>query len=162
MQKLLETGKTDLLDKFISKKGRPFKAFLVLKDGERGLRVRAPGRQSRRPPPAPRPDPRPPAPKLDFSGPATGRQMSKVRRAGFRGRGRLSLRALAGGQSVPANSRSTRVILQQPLDRAQAARLLSEKRTDLLPKFISKSGRPFSAFLVMDGLGKITFEFPPR
>ena len=33
MQKLLETGKTDLLEKFISKKGRPFKAFLVVKDG---------------------------------------------------------------------------------------------------------------------------------
>ena len=27
--KLLETGKTDLLEKFISKKGRPFKAYLV-------------------------------------------------------------------------------------------------------------------------------------
>jgi DNA topoisomerase-3 len=40
--------------------------------------------------------------------------------------------------------------------------LLSEKQTDLLSKFISKTGRPFSAFLVMDGLGKVTFEFPPR
>ena len=27
--KLLETGKTDLLEKFISKKGRPFNAYLV-------------------------------------------------------------------------------------------------------------------------------------
>ena len=35
MQKLLATGKTDLLEKFISKKGRPFKAFLVAKDGKR-------------------------------------------------------------------------------------------------------------------------------
>ena len=37
MQKLLETGKTDLLEKFISKKGRPFKAFLVVKDGSVGF-----------------------------------------------------------------------------------------------------------------------------
>ena len=29
VSKLLETGKTDLLEKFISKKGRPFKAYLV-------------------------------------------------------------------------------------------------------------------------------------
>src|SRR5581483_8177837 len=34
MQKLLATGKTDLLDKFISKRtGRPFKAYLVVKPG---------------------------------------------------------------------------------------------------------------------------------
>ena len=36
--KLLTTGKTDLLDKFISKKNRPFSAFLVLKeDGKVGF-----------------------------------------------------------------------------------------------------------------------------
>src|SRR5207247_7342204 len=32
MKKLLETGKTDLLERFISRKGRPFKAFLVVTD----------------------------------------------------------------------------------------------------------------------------------
>jgi len=32
MAKLLETGKSDLLTGFISRKGRPFKAFLVIKD----------------------------------------------------------------------------------------------------------------------------------
>src|SRR5262245_64731835 len=32
MNKLLATGKTDLLERFISRKGRPFKAFLVLTD----------------------------------------------------------------------------------------------------------------------------------
>ncbi|MGH8688728.1 MAG: DNA topoisomerase III [Burkholderiales bacterium] len=35
MQKLLATGKTDLLTRFISKKGRPFKAFLVKTPGGR-------------------------------------------------------------------------------------------------------------------------------
>ena len=34
MTKLLATGKTDLLEKFISKKAGTFKAFLVVKDGE--------------------------------------------------------------------------------------------------------------------------------
>lgn len=36
--KLINNGKTDLLEKFISKKGRPFKAFLVMKkDGDIGF-----------------------------------------------------------------------------------------------------------------------------
>jgi DNA topoisomerase-3 len=33
VEKLLTTGRTDLLEKFISKKGRPFKAFLVVGEG---------------------------------------------------------------------------------------------------------------------------------
>ena len=33
-QKLLTTGKTDLLEGFISKRGRPFSAFLKLEDGK--------------------------------------------------------------------------------------------------------------------------------
>ena len=42
MIKLLETGKTDLLDKFISKKGRPFSAYLVRQpDGKIGFEFEA-------------------------------------------------------------------------------------------------------------------------
>jgi len=37
MKKLLETGKTDLFTSFISKKGRPFKAFLVIRDKKVGF-----------------------------------------------------------------------------------------------------------------------------
>jgi DNA topoisomerase-3 len=38
MQKLLATGKTDLLARFISRKGRPFKAYLVkTADGKVGF-----------------------------------------------------------------------------------------------------------------------------
>jgi DNA topoisomerase-3 len=36
-QKLLTTGKTDLLDSFISKRGRPFSAYLKLEDGKVGF-----------------------------------------------------------------------------------------------------------------------------
>jgi DNA topoisomerase-3 len=32
----------------------------------------------------------------------------------------------------------------------------------LLTQFISKSGKPFSAYLVLDEMGKVGFEFPPR
>jgi hypothetical protein len=38
--------------------------------------------------------------------------------------------------------------------------LLSDRKTDLLDKFISKAGKPFRAFLVLDKKGKVMFEFP--
>jgi len=37
VEKILANGKTDLIDKFISKKGRPFKAFLKLEKGKVGF-----------------------------------------------------------------------------------------------------------------------------
>ena len=40
--------------------------------------------------------------------------------------------------------------------------LLNTGRTPLLKKFISKKGRPFNAFLVVDGKGKVGFEFEQR
>jgi DNA topoisomerase-3 len=39
---------------------------------------------------------------------------------------------------------------------------LAAHKTDLLTQFISKAGKAFPAYLVMDGKGKVTFEFPPR
>lgn len=54
-------------------------------------------------------------------------------------------------------------ILGKDIDPIQAAKLLKEKKTDLLPGFWSqKTKRPFSAYLVMKEEGKIGFEFPPR
>jgi DNA topoisomerase-3 len=52
--------------------------------------------------------------------------------------------------------------LEQPIEPAQAQKILATKKSDVLDKFISKSGKPFPAFLVMDKKGKITFEFPSR
>jgi C-terminal repeat of topoisomerase len=54
------------------------------------------------------------------------------------------------------------VILGQTLDVAQISKLLRDKRTDLLSGFVSKSGRPFSAWLVLDDSGKVTFDFPKQ
>jgi len=54
------------------------------------------------------------------------------------------------------------VILGQVLNPNQAGKLLRNRRTDLLDNFVSKAGKTFSAFLVMDENGKVTFEFPPR
>jgi len=41
-QKLLATGKTDLLEGFISKRGRPFSAYLKLEDSKVGFEFPAP------------------------------------------------------------------------------------------------------------------------
>ena len=53
-------------------------------------------------------------------------------------------------------------ILQQPIEPSQAQKILATGRSDLLDKFISKGGKPFSAYLVMDEKGKVTFDFPAR
>ena len=58
--------------------------------------------------------------------------------------------------------RTGKVILQRPLEPAQAQKLLATGRTDLLERFISKKGRPFKAFLVVGEGGKVGFEFEPR
>lgn len=58
--------------------------------------------------------------------------------------------------------RTGKVILQRPIDRAQIVKLLTERKTALIDKFISKKGRPFSAFLFLTPEGKVGFEFAPR
>jgi len=161
MQKLLETGKTDLLEKFISKKGRPFKAFLVAKDGKVGFEFEP--RKARAKTGAPKSAaPKETGPKIDFTG---QEPLGKCPKCGGRvfetEAGYVCERSQADKR--PCKFKISRVILQQSIDRAQAAKLLSESKTDLMNQFISsKTGRPFPAYLVMDDMGKVTFEFPPR
>ena len=62
----------------------------------------------------------------------------------------------------PCKFKASRTILGQTLDRAELGKLLNDGRTDLLTQFVSKSGKPFSAFLVLNDGGKIGFEFPSR
>jgi DNA topoisomerase-3 len=68
----------------------------------------------------------------------------------------------AVGPARSCDFRSGRVILQRPIEREQMEKLLATGRTDLLTRFISKKGRPFSAFLVRGADGKVGFEFAPR
>lgn len=62
----------------------------------------------------------------------------------------------------PCKFRSGKVILQRAIEREQMTKLLATGKTDLLEKFISKAGRPFSAYLVKGEAGKVGFEFPER
>lgn len=68
----------------------------------------------------------------------------------------------AVGPSRSCDFRSGKLILQQPVERAQMAKLLATGKTDLLQRFISKKGRPFKAYLVKNPEGRVGFEFEPR
>ena len=66
------------------------------------------------------------------------------------------------GPQRSCDFRSGRMILQQPVERAQMHKLLATGRTDLLTGFMSRKNRKFKAFLVKTPQGKIGFEFLPR
>jgi len=68
-------------------------------------------------------------------------------------------------QPTPSCSfKSGKVILQQPVERAQMHKLLATGKTDLLDKFVSmRTRRAFKAFLAWDKeAGKVNFEFEQR
>ncbi len=66
------------------------------------------------------------------------------------------------GSVRSCNFRIGKIILTRPLERDQVIKLLHTGKTDLLPKFMSKKGRPFSAYLVTGADGKVGFEFEPK
>jgi DNA topoisomerase-3 len=66
------------------------------------------------------------------------------------------------GPERTCDFRSGKIILQRAIEPEQMVKLLATGRTDLLHRFISKKGRPFSAFLVRQPDGKVGFEFAPR
>jgi DNA topoisomerase-3 len=69
----------------------------------------------------------------------------------------------AVGAAKTCDFRSGKIILQQPVERAQMAKLLADGRTELLRGFISaRTRRKFSAYLVRGSDGKVGFEFEPR
>ena len=66
------------------------------------------------------------------------------------------------GPARTCDFRTGKIILQRPIEAEQVRKLLETGKTDLLHRFISKKGRPFSAFLVRQPDGRIGFEFAPR
>ena len=66
------------------------------------------------------------------------------------------------GPAPACDFRSGKIILQQPVERAQMEKLLATGKTDLLTRFISRKGRPFKAYLVKTPGGKVGFEFMAR
>jgi DNA topoisomerase-3 len=159
VKKLLAEGRTDLLTKFISKKNnRAFKAFLILKDGKTAFEF--PPRESKGRGRAAKASGEP-MPKVDFTGkeplgkcPKCGGKIFDIE-AGY-------ICEKSQADAKPCRFKISREILQQPIEPDQARKILKTGKSDLLDKFISKAGKPFPAFLVMDKKGKVTFEFPER
>ena len=57
--------------------------------------------------------------------------------------------------------RVSKTILHREIPREQVQKLMTTGKTDLLPKFVSKKGRPFSAHLKLEN-GKVGFEFAAK
>lgn len=66
------------------------------------------------------------------------------------------------GVNRTCDFKTGKIILERPIEREQVTKLLESGKTDLLTKFISKKGRPFSAYLVRNNDGKISFEFEQK
>ena len=156
MQKLLATGRTDLLQRFISRKGRPFKAFLVLtdkKDVGFEFEKREPKSKGER-------KPRIAAPKIDFTGkqsvgkcPKCGGKIFETETSYICERSQAD--------RTPCKFKLSKTILGRDIPKEQAEKLLTTGKTDLLEGFISKRGRPFAAYLKFED-GKVGFEFPEK
>ena len=156
MKKLLSTRKTDLLPRFISRKGRPFKAFLVVtdkKDVGFEFEKREPKAKKER-------KPREPVPKIDFTGhqqigecPVCGGKIFETEKSYICERSQADRK--------PCKFKLSKTILGKDIPREQAEKLLTAGKTDLIDGFISKRGRPFAAHLKLED-GKVGFEFPEK
>ena len=155
---LIEHGRTDLIQGFISRKGRPFDAFLK----------RADGRITWEFPPR--------APKLDKDGKPIARKAKvppDLSKAVPVGESKLlggEILQTADAYYVRKSGKTGRIVFtlkrqlcQKELPVEEVRRLLETGRTDLIEGFISKRAMPFSAFLVLSpNRAKAQFEFPPR
>jgi hypothetical protein len=155
VKKLLAEGKTDLLKNFISNKtGRKFEAFLVVKDGKVSFEFAPRAKKF------PEKSKEPPA-KIDFTGKEPLGKCPKCGGKIFEGP-ESYLCENSQRETKRCTFKVEKVKTGRPIDVAQLQKLLKDGKTDLLDKFISRTGKPFSAYLVLEGKGKVTFEFPPR
>jgi DNA topoisomerase-3 len=156
---LVEKGKTDLIQGFISKKGRPFDAFLKRENGRIAWEF---------PPRAPKldkdgnPVARKAKPPPDLSK-ATALGTSKMHKDG-------EILETPEAFYVRRPDQDNRIVLTVKRDLCgkkltweELKPLFDEGRTGLIQGFMSKRGAQFAAYLVLSKTGaKAEFEFPPR
>ena len=144
VRSLLETGSVGPLEGFRSKLGRPFTAVIKM-DGEFkqafdfGEDANGNG------------------PAIDFStlppiAPCPACKSGTVHDTGT---------AYQCSNTPKCKFRMGKTICQREVPREQVLKLIETGKTDLIPRFISKKGKPFSAFLKLDG-NKVGFEFEAR
>lgn len=159
---LVTRGKTDLIEKFTSKKGRPFDAYLVRRGGRVSWEF---------PPRKPREasakngkgGPRKAKPPIDLSK-AVKLSESKVHN------GDLYQTEDAFVVAKPQPNGVPRVVFQlkrnlcgKEISAEDAERLVELGKTGLIEGFVSKRGSHFSAYLTLSkDKKKAEFEFPPR
>ena len=155
---LVSQGKTDLIQGFISKKGRPFDAFLK----------REAARIAWEFPPR--------APKIGKDGKPIERKAKAppdLSKAVVLGESKLH-----GGELVQTDDsyyvrkpdqdnrivfKLTRSLCQKDIGADEVQRLVTDGKTSLIEGFVSKRGANFSAYLVLSPKkDKADFEFPPR
>ena len=147
---LIQKRQIGPLTGFRSRMGKPFTALMRLNDEFRAEFDFGPSREEDESGEAP-----------DFSGQTPLGACPKCNaRVYEHGAAYVCEKAL--GAARTCDFRSGKVILQQPVERAQMEKLLSDGKTDLLTRFISRKGRPFKAFLAKRPDGSIGFEFMAR
>jgi DNA topoisomerase-3 len=150
---LLETGSVGPIKGFKSKMGRPFEAKLALSEGtewkttfdfgDGGIRSNEP-----------------------FNKEAATLIVEKCpvcEKGGIYEAGIVYACEHGLGPEKKCAFRMGKMILQREISPDDVRKICTEGKTNLLTKFISKKGRPFNAFLVLDKKsGKVGFEFEER
>ena len=149
-ERLLTNREVGILEGFRSRQGRSFNAKLKLNDALEIEFDFGPGSRQDQTDEIP-----------DFSGLKAVGQCPKCKHSIYENANAYICEKAVGANKT-CDFRSGRTILQRPIETEQMIKLLQTGKTDLLHKFISKKGRPFSAYLVRQADGKIGFEFEPR
>jgi DNA topoisomerase-3 len=147
----LNQGRTAVLDGFISKRGRPFRASIVLGEkgkidwefpprGENGNREKEPEAGEIR-----NPEPVGPCPVCKKGNILEAENAYVCRNGGS-----------------PCSYHLSRTILGREMTRDEIVDYIRDGRTEILDGFISRRGRPFRATLFLKKNGKHGFKFPPR
>jgi DNA topoisomerase III len=143
-KQLLETKKAGPFSDFRSRSGRPFSAIMHLKeDGKIDFEFVDNGNTEEQ--------------KVEINPeplgkcPVCGGIISETERAYKCKDGKKSCKFSIG-----------RVILGKRIERDDVETLIKAGKTPLISGFISRKGRPFSAYLVLKDDGKVGFEFEPR
>ncbi|MFA5264815.1 MAG: DNA topoisomerase, partial [Opitutaceae bacterium] len=160
---LVTAGKTELIKAFISKRGRPFDAFL-LRQGARIAWEFPPREKKEKNADGSPAKTRKPKTLPDFS------KALKLGESRVHSGGEIFQTDDAFVVRKPGTEGSDRVVFevkrqicQKDIPQEEVLRLLETGRTELIEGFVSKRGSKFSAYLVLSKTKtKADFEFPPR
>jgi DNA topoisomerase-3 len=149
----LNEGKTEVLEGFISKRGRPFNATLAR--GEKGkIQWEFPPRGGN----GARGGAQDPG-EIQDTNPLGSCPMCKQGKI-LTAENAYVCRDEQGG--TPCAFSFPRTILEREMTREDVSDYIQDGQTDILDGFISKRGRPFRATLYLKKNGKHGFKFPPR